>query len=433
MGVARLLWVWGAAGVVILPVTIRNYVVSRQFVPIAWQAGTNFYIGNSPVSDGVTAVVPGTRPTWWGGYDDVKRLAEEALGRPLRGAEIDRYWLGRGFEFWREEPGKALRLLVRKTFLWFAGYEVSNDRDLYAVKRYSFINVLLFNSRFLKFPFGVLLPLALAGVWLYRRQWRRLLPVYLFAGAYSVSFILFFVCSRYRMPLVPFVVILAVMGIMGLVGRVRGMGGRGVALAIAVGAFLLGNANLATAGRQGSQDQSHFLTAVGFHRQGRNAEALAELRKALEHDSAINVLSVASELLAAQGDFAEAERVARAAIRLHPSDPDGFGILGTVFASAGQLDSAAVCFEALLQRAPHELRAWNGLGNIALLSRDFAKARHYYEGALRIQPTNALAMYHLGLCDYHEGKAAEAHARWQEVIKLDPSFARARQALEQMK
>ena len=75
--------------------TVRNYVVSRQFVPIAWQAGTDFVIGNNPQSDGVTAIVPGTRSSWWGGFDDVKRLAEAAAGRPLKGAEIDRYWLAR--------------------------------------------------------------------------------------------------------------------------------------------------------------------------------------------------------------------------------------------------------------------------------------------------------------------------------------------------
>jgi hypothetical protein len=113
---ARLALVWGAVALVILPVTIRNYVASRQFVPIAWQAGTNFYIGNSPQSDGMTAILPGTRGSWWGGFDDVKRLAEQAMGRPLTGAEIDRYWLGKGLEFWRQQPGKALGLLARKAF-----------------------------------------------------------------------------------------------------------------------------------------------------------------------------------------------------------------------------------------------------------------------------------------------------------------------------
>jgi tetratricopeptide (TPR) repeat protein len=235
------------------------------------------------------------------------------------------------------------------------------------------------------------------------------------------------------MPLVPVWAILATIGLMGLIGRSGRTSGRGVALAIAVAAFLFCNANLAMAGKKGSPDQNHFLAAIGLHEQGKDAEALAELRQALEYDSAINVLSVEAELLAARGELAEAERAARAAIRLHPSDADGFAVLGNVFATAHRLDSAAVYFEKMLERAPFELKAWNNLGNIALVNRDYAKARYYYEGALKLRPADATVVYHLGLCDYYEGKVAEARARWQEVLRLDPSFTRARQALGQIK
>jgi len=426
----RLALVWGAAAFVILPVTVRNYVVSRQFVPIAWQAGTNFYIGNSPQSDGMTAILPGTRGSWWGGFDDVKRLAEQALGRPLTGAEIDRYWLGKGLEFWRQQPGNALGLLARKTFLWFAGYEVGNERDLYAVKHYSFINYLLFNTRFLKFPFGILLPLALAGVWLWRREWRRFLPVYLFVVAYSLSFIVFFVTSRYRTSIIPVVAILAGMGLIGLI---RSMRGRGVALAIAAAAFLLFNANLAGAGRQVSPAQNHVAAAVGLHEQGKDAEALAEVRQALKVDSAGNVLSLEAALLSTLGDFARAESAGRAAVRLYPSDPDVYEALGGVLATAGQFDSAVVYFEIVRSRSPYSIDAWSNLGDIAVTRGDYPKARYYYEGALKIRPTYLPAMLGLGFCDYSEGKKAEARARWQQILALDPSFVRARQALERLK
>jgi Tfp pilus assembly protein PilF len=428
----RLLFVWGAAALVILPVTVRNYVVSRQLVPIAWQAGNNFVIGNNPWSDGVTAVIPGTRPTWWGGFDDAKRLAEQAVGRPLKGAEIDRYWMSRGLEFWRKQPGKALGLFLRKTFLWFAGYEVGNESNPYGVKRYSFINYLLFDSRFLKFPFGILLPLALVGVWLCRRQWRRFLPLYLFVGAYSLSFIVFFVTSRFRTPMVPIVAILAAMGLVGLVGPMAGRERR-IALAIAVAAFLLLNADLVGAARLTNPDQSHFAAAVGLHEQGRETEALAEVRRVLEYDSATNVLRLEATVLGSMGNHAAAESAARAAVRLHPSDAEAYGALGFVLATAGRLDSGAHYYEVALGRDPYSLQAWNNLGNIAFRRKDFAKARYYYEGALKVRPTLAGAMFYLGLCDYYEGKVAEAHARWQEILKLDPSFAKARQALEEFK
>ena len=428
----RVAQVWGLAALVILPVTVRNYVVSRQFVPIAWQAGTNFVIGNNPQSDGVTAIVPGTRGSFWGSYDDAKRLAEQAVGRPLKGAEIDRYWMSKGLEFWREQPGKALGLLLRKTLLWFAGYEVGNESSPYGVKRYSFINYLLFDSRFLKFPFGILLPLALVGVWLCRRQWRRFLPLYLFVVAYSLSFIVFFVTSRFRTPMVPIVAIVAVTGLIGLIGPISTRERR-IALAIAIAAFLLLNADLVGAARRTNQDQSHFDAAVGLHGQGRNAEALAEVRQALQYDSATNVLRLEATLLGSMGNHAGAESAARAAVRLHPTDAEAYGVLGFVLTTAGRLDSGAHYYEVELERDPYSLHAWNNLGNIALRRKDFAKARYYYEGALKVRPTFADAMFYLGLCYYNEGEVAEARARWQQVLKLDPSFTKAKQALEQLK
>jgi 4-amino-4-deoxy-L-arabinose transferase-like glycosyltransferase len=428
----RLGQIWGMAALVILPVTVRNYVVSGQFVPIAWQAGTNFYIGNSPESDGVTAVVPGTRADWWGGFNDVKRLAEEAAGRPLRGAEIDRYWLGKGFEFWREHPGKAIGLLVRKSFLWFAGYEVSNEQDLYSVKRLSFINYLFFSTRFLKFPFGILLPLAIAGVWFRRRQWLPLLPLYLFCAAYSLSFIVFFVCSRYRLPIVPFAAIFGAMGFMGLAGDAARRE-RAVGFVIAIGAFLLLNANFAAAGKPVKEDANHVAAAIALHNQGKDADALAELQRALESDSGPNVLKLEVLLLQNRGDLAGAESAARAAVRLYPTNADAYIALGGVLATGRRLDSAEIYYRAALDRDPYAIQAWKDLGNIAFEKKDLAKARYYYVGALKVRPTYTQAMFHLGFVDFYDGKLADARARWQEVLRLDPSYAGAKEALGRLK
>jgi tetratricopeptide (TPR) repeat protein len=258
--------------------------------------------------------------------------------------------------------------------------------------------------------------------------------LYLFVGAYSLSFIAFFVTSRYRMAVVPIAVFFAAVGLMGLIGR-TGVTGRQrtAALVIGVVAFLLFNANLAAAGRAARADQTRFATALGLREQGKDAEALAEVRRALQYDTATNVLRLEVRLLREKGDFAGAERAARAAVRLYPRDADAYNALGGVLATAGRLDSAEVYYEAALGCDPYSIQTWKDLGNIAFARKDFAAARRYYEGALKLRPTYALAMYRLGCCYYYEGKVAEARARWQEVLRLDPTFTKAKQALEQLK
>ena len=49
-----------------------------------------------------------------GGAEVDMALAEEAEGRPLKPSEISRHYFGRGLEFFRDRPGDALRLMLRK-------------------------------------------------------------------------------------------------------------------------------------------------------------------------------------------------------------------------------------------------------------------------------------------------------------------------------
>jgi tetratricopeptide (TPR) repeat protein len=219
---------------------------------------------------------------------------------------------------------------------------------------------------------------------------------------------------------------------MGLIGPIAKRE-RVIGLAIALGAFLLFNANFAAAGKPLKEGASHAAAAADLYKQGKDAEALVELQRALEVDSATNALTFEASLLQKRGDLAGAERAGRAAVRLHPQDADGYIALGGALATAGRLDSAEVYYQVALDRDPYAIQAWKDLGNIAFTRGDMAKARYYYEGALKVRPTYTQAMFHLGFVDYREGKFAEARARWQEVLKLDPSFTGVKEALERVK
>ncbi|MFQ5608560.1 MAG: ArnT family glycosyltransferase, partial [Candidatus Zixiibacteriota bacterium] len=70
-----------AALAVIAPVTIRNWVVSGDFIFISWQGGYNFFLGNNHLASGWSATAPGIDATWMGGYRDAINLAEANVGR----------------------------------------------------------------------------------------------------------------------------------------------------------------------------------------------------------------------------------------------------------------------------------------------------------------------------------------------------------------
>ncbi len=193
----ELVLVLAGTALFVFPVIVRNYVVGRDVVPISSQAGVNFYIGNNPRSDGRTAIVPGTRPDWWGGYYDTIERAEKAMGRKLKPSEVSNYYFKEGFKFIFSSPGEAVRLFFKKLYFFWAGGERSNNKYIY------FFWDLAGMGKVPLPGFWLVTPLALVGGIL---QWRRrklLAPLYLFIVSYMIGVIAFFVNSRFRLPVVP--------------------------------------------------------------------------------------------------------------------------------------------------------------------------------------------------------------------------------------
>lgn len=209
-----------AAGCALPPLvaTVRNRVVGGDWVLVASQGGVNFYIGNNPQSNGMQAVVPGTRATWWGGYEDTVAMAEQAMGRPLRPSEISAYWYGRAWEFICTHPAAWLKLCARKSLGLIGDVEIPNNAP-YEARRGDYRTLSA-----IPLSFGLLLALfAVAAPWLMPRPIpsvadppsRRAIPalILLFLAVYSATIVAFFVTGRYRVTLVPFIAMGAAVGL----------------------------------------------------------------------------------------------------------------------------------------------------------------------------------------------------------------------------
>ncbi|MBI3008953.1 MAG: glycosyltransferase family 39 protein, partial [Candidatus Omnitrophica bacterium] len=114
---------------VILPVTVRNFLVGGDLVPITAHGGINFYIGNNPDATGTFNPPDGMSSDAEGLLMDSKRMAEEAMGEKLKPSQVSRFWYSKGLEFIRKEPVKYLSLLCRKALLFLNGKEVSDVED----------------------------------------------------------------------------------------------------------------------------------------------------------------------------------------------------------------------------------------------------------------------------------------------------------------
>lgn len=221
----------------IMPVTLINYVAGDDLILISSQGGVNFYIGNNEKSDGVSAVVPGTRSTWQGGYNDTINIAENEAGRKLKPSEVSRFWFKKGLAFILNQPKAALALYFKKLLFFLNYYEVSNNQDIYFfINFYGFLNLPVFIS------FWMVAPFAYVGILVNRKEpyW------WLFTGfliAQLFSFLLFFVCARFRVSFIPFLILFASAFIINKIDKIKrkksyGFGMDGV-ISIMIFAFFL--------------------------------------------------------------------------------------------------------------------------------------------------------------------------------------------------
>ena len=208
---------YGAAILATLsPVLIHNYAAGRDLVPVASQGGLNYFLGNNAAADGMSALAPDFRRTWTGGVEDAQRQAELAMGRPLKPSEVSAFWMGRALAWGRENPGAFLRLQLNKLLYFWDAYEIPNNQDYY------FFSQL---TRIFRVPlllgFGVLGPLALAGLVL--GLWHRRLPFAWAAVPLALVAVIvsFFVCDRFRVVLVPLFAIWAGGGLAWAYGALR--------------------------------------------------------------------------------------------------------------------------------------------------------------------------------------------------------------------
>jgi tetratricopeptide (TPR) repeat protein len=201
----------------ILPITAIN--ISRgEAVLISTQAGVNFWIGNNPSSDGSTAIVPGTRAGWWEGYEDSIAQAEAAEGRALSAGEVSRHFGGRAWSWIRAEPAAALKHLAWKLRLYSLDTELGNNLPVSFFARH--FDPLL---RWSPVGFSLLAGLGLVGLLCVRGRLGELFPLWGFALVYSASVVAFFVCSRFRVPVLP---VMALFSGVGLDAGLRALGAR---------------------------------------------------------------------------------------------------------------------------------------------------------------------------------------------------------------
>jgi len=370
-----------AMAFILFPVCLRNYMVGGSFHLTTSQFGPNFYIGNNPSADGHYMELVAGRGDARYERGDARRLAEQAVGRELSPAEVSSYWSGKAFGWIRSEPGDWLKLIGKKLLLTFNRIEISDVDDIYTATDESG----LLRSLMWVWHLGVVIPLAVVGIFAACEQLARLWPLYLCIVLYATGVVLFFVFARYRYPLAVMLMPLAAYGVAQLYHLVRRLRALMIPVASAIGIACVVNYPI---------ESINAMKAGTYH-------------------------NIGWTLVDEAGDVPAAIAALDRAVSLADNRPTTHELIARLYAQQNEPEKAESHFEKALLYDPQNAQT---LTNFAVLLGQHARhdeAIGLLQRAAKIDPDNPAIQFNLAIALENSGRSGEAEAVLQSLCATD--------------
>jgi tetratricopeptide (TPR) repeat protein len=383
-------WRWSSlvalgagAALLVAPWVAVNAAATGGRVLISASSGINLAIGNNPLSDGTYTepwAAQGQDSSQFQGLQNASRyFAGRALGRPVDDLEADRYWRRAALAYILGRPIDEARLLGRKILLMVNRQEIPNvmSFDFY---RAQFSALRLFPVGFwLVGPFGLLAALSSprggSGA-------RLLLAVLLL---YALSLLPFFVCDRFRLPVVPILLVFAADGLATLYETLRARRFRRAArLAAGVG-VLAGLVSLPLVRFDPGRD--HWMLAQAFLERGDPEKAIDEYRAVLairpDQAGAWTDLGLVQSRL---GRYTDAEQSLRRATSLSPGLGSAHAALADIHRIRGAVEPALAEYRLAVEADPTLVSAWISLARLLRSDGETELARRTLLKGLSLNP-----------------------------------------------
>jgi tetratricopeptide (TPR) repeat protein len=389
---------------VITPVTIANYRSTHAFIPIQAFGGMNFYLGNSPLRDGLPSARPGGE---W------ERLEASAARAGADGALAeDRYFTRKTAAEIASRPLAWLKLIAAKTARTLENDEVRDTHSFY------FFAAALPLLRFLP-HFCVLLALAMVGAYVVRGEERGSRFVWIYLVLSVASCALLVAGARYRMPLILGLALFAGAGCARLLALARTRAWREL-LPLVIGGVMIGALSLVW-----RHPPSHVfaeemaLTADSLLREDHVDDAEAAARKALVADPN-NALAwdALGAVLGTRGQRDGAGAAFAHAVALNPDYGRAHIHRGSLATELGDMKTAVAEFRRAQEIDPRDPNAAERLARALLQAGDVRAAVAAYARAVALEPRNTAALLQLAGIEGALGRSAEGLAHAQRAIAL---------------
>ncbi len=341
-----------AALLVIVPISIRNYVKLNDFVLVTADAGKVFYRGNglgATALEGVALPDEGfaeegqTEPDY--AHTLFRETASKIVGRQLLPSESSKFWIHKTIKEILSDPAIYIKRELKKLVYFFTDYEMHYIASAYKEYKVS-----------LGYPFlryGIISSLGILGMFLSLNAFKKRFLVYGMVVIYLLSGLLFLVQSRYRTPAVPYLCLFAGYSMYCLWRWIKTRSYRTTALAFLFLLILLLFSYRAFKNEVMKEDfwqtatKIHYqMGAVPLFKNGKYEATILELTQCLSIVSGFTpAYTLRGKTNAILERYSLAEFDFKKVIELSPNRPNGYKNLGFLYLLQGKEEMAKTYLE----------------------------------------------------------------------------------------
>ncbi|HBL44145.1 MAG TPA: hypothetical protein DDZ90_12205 [Planctomycetaceae bacterium] len=425
-----------SSAVVLVPVAIRNTLVTGEFVAVTTGGGEVFYMAQGPEANGYYSPPPFVRTHPLFEHEDFRLEARERTGQPaLSPAECSRYWFWQGMKSTAAAPLRTLKLTATKLQILLNDYEVPDSAYFQTTRE--FIAPLAYLP-----AFGLFSGLGCLGLLVSCKERKQLLLPGGLLLAHIISILLIYNFGRFRAGLLPLWLLFAAVGIDWLwTAWTRPAVNRWPRLAAVPFVILI---TLFSMLPHPGRIQAGYPEDEAAYRQFLQSRAqllqqLNRMRKQVDPETPEGAVQLASILMQLER-FHEARDLLLPLADQYPDNLQVQRFLGSLLTQTREWPAAIKHLEQAHKLAPDDAEICNNLGSAcekaAEVSRQknraelYAAAARYWEKALSLDSRNALARYNLARNKIRLHQYSAALADLNQLLKDHPEFELAERGLE---
>lgn len=359
--------------IVLIPITVRNYIISKDFILISPYGALAFYDGNrkaaKPYFEGIPFSIE-VKPL----YKVISKITEDEAGFKMIPSQISSFYYKKAFNFIVSDPYNWLKLIFRKFVLSFGNYEqelnYSYDLEINPYKRYFFI------------PFSLIISLGIIGIFLSGLHKKNLLFLLIIITVYATLLLLYMI-PRLRASAIPFLCVFAASSLERAI-NFKSIKKKIIIFIIFITIFL-GSLKI-------KPPYTFNLQANEYMQYGM---AYLKLRK-----------------------FSEAEFYLKKAVGIESSFARGYMGLGLLYKEMQQDQKSLAYYKIALKYNDADAEIHNNIASLYFANNNLEKAEFHLTRGYQLNPYHPSILFNMAILKLRMNKIDEAKKFYQQAIEL---------------